>query len=438
MSILKTKIKIFTSFILLFLLSINIFAQITLDVWQVGMGNEAIAILQSIIEEEFTSKTGIRVRLRVFGWSDMQNKVLLAAASGDTPDIVSGAPDHMVEYGIRDAVIDMKAEFGEERVKAVEKNLYPGTTNSLNFRGRVFGLVETCGVITGFYRDDILRDLGLSSPSTWDDLEKLMPKLQAKGLNAGWNYGGVALSPKYGAYLLIKQNGGGWVDGESFKSLLLEQGSIKGFTRYCELYTKYKMPADGDPFTLFKSGEWPILFNINVFHATLSQAAPEITGKWSLGLVPGTTQENGSISHESFMGGSTLAIFKNSKHKDAAFQYLEWYLSDKIQSRLTDAIMTNIPGTMWVSGNMAAANSMTLPEIDRNTLFLQLSQSKTFSYFPGSLSIQRELDFAIMSVLQKNTTPLDALKSAAKATETELERKQREYKRYLDKMLFNN
>lgn len=423
---------------LLILLSLALMAQtVTLEVWQVGMGNEAIDLLQGIIEEDFTSKTGIRVRLKVFAWSDMQNKVLLAAASGDTPDIVSGAPDHMVEYGVRDAIIDLKQSFGKERVQAVESRLYPGTTHSLNFRGRVFGLVETCGVISGFYRHDILNEQGLEMPKTWEDLEKLMPKLQSRGKNTGWNYGGVILSPKYGAYVLMKQNGGGWVEGETFKSLLLEPGSIVGFTKYCNLYTHYKMPLDGDAFTLFKTGEWPVLLNINVFHATLTQAAPEITGKWTLGLIPGTKQADGSVSHESFMGGSTLAIFKNSKYKEAAFKYLEWYLSDKIQTRLTEAIMTTIPGTMWVSGNMAAANAMNIPEKDRQTLFLQLAQSKTFSYFPGSLAIQRELDFAIMNVLQKNITPLESLKSAAKATETELARKQKEYQRYLDKMLFN-
>ncbi|MDD2430570.1 MAG: extracellular solute-binding protein [Firmicutes bacterium] len=417
-------------------LSISILAKpVTLDVWQVGMGNEAIDILQAIIEEEFTAKTGIRVRMQVYNWADMQNKVLLAAASGDTPDVVSGAPDHMVEYGIRDAVLDLKAAFGEEKVRAIERNLYPGTTSSLNFRGRVFGLVETCGVISGFYRNDILTELGLGTPKTWDDLRSMIPKLQAREMNVGWNYGGIPSSPKYGAYVLIKQNGGGWVDGESFKSLLTLPGSINGFTQYCELFTKYKMPQDGDPYTLFKAGEWPIVFNINVFHATLTMAAPEIAGKWSLGLIPGTVQPDGTTSHESFMGGSTLAIFNNSKHKEEAFRYLEWYLSDETQIRVTDAIMSTIPGTMWVSGNMAAASAMKMPEKDREVLFDQLSQSKTFSYFPGSMAIQRELDFAVMSVLQLGTDPKDALANAAKTTENELDRKQREYQRYLDKMI---
>ncbi|HHY18311.1 MAG TPA: extracellular solute-binding protein [Firmicutes bacterium] len=423
------------TFLLALFLSFTTFAQTkTIEVWQVGMGNEAISLLQNIIEDDFTSKTGIRVRLRAFAWEDMQNRVLLAAASGDTPDIVSGAPDHMVEYGVRDAVIDLVEYFGEERVRAIESNLYPGTTHSLNFRGRVFGLVETCGVITGFYRDDILTELGLGTPKTWDDLYLTMPKLKAKGLDAGWMYGGVAQSPKWGAYLMIKQNDGGWVDGQNFKSLLLEPGSIEGFTRYCELYTKHKMPLEGEPFMMFKNGHWPILFNINVFHATLTQAAPEIRGKWSLGLIPGTKQSDGTVSHESFMGGATLAIFKNSQHKEEAFQYLEWYLSDKTQSRLTETIMTSLPGTMWVSGNTAATNAMNIPEKDRQALFNQLAASKTFSYFPGAMAIQREMDFAVMNVLQKNMTPFDALKNAAKITETELERKQREYKRYLDKM----
>lgn len=420
--------------ILVVLSSISLCAAQKIEVWEVGYANESINIIKDLIAEDFTPKTGIEVEISNFPWEGMFNKVLLAMASNSTPDIIAGAPDHLVEYGVRGGVLDLREHFGVERVKAVEKNLYPGTTQALNFRGNTFGFVETTGVITGYYRTDILSELGMSIPKTWNDLHSMLPKLQARDMNAGWGYGGINGGPQWGSYLMIKQNGGGWVDGETFKSLLLEPNSLQGFANYVELFTKYGMPKEGVSFQMFKTGEWPVLLDISAFYANVYMAAPEIKGKWKVDLVPGTVRSDGTVSHESFMGGTTLGIARDTKNKEAAFKFLEWYLSDETQSKFVKMVPEKMPGAMIFSGNIKATQALPMPQEDKQKFYEQLNNSLAFSYFPGGAAVQRELNFAVHNVLQRNMTPEEALKIAAKSTETELERKQKEYQRYIDKL----
>lgn len=420
--------------ILVFLLSISIIAGPKIEVWEVGYANETINIIKELIITDFTPKTGIEVEISNYPWEGMFNKVLLAMASNSTPDIIAGAPDHLVEYGVRGGVLDLREHFGVDRVKAIEQKLYPGTTRALNFKGNTFGFVETAGVITGYYRTDILTELGMEIPKTWNDLHALLPKLRARNMNAGWGYGGISSGPQWGAYLMIKQNDGGWVDGENFKNRLLEPNSINGFANYVELFSKHGMPLEGISFQMFKTGEWPILMDISAFYANAYLAAPEIKGKWNVDLIPGTIRADGTISHESFMGGTTLGIARDAKNKEAAFKFLEWYLSDETQSKFTKMVPEKITGAMVISGNTAATKALPIPEKDRLKFLEQLNISNAFSYFPGGAAVTRELEFAVHNVLQKKMTPEDALKIAAKSTDQELSRKQKEYQRYIDKL----
>lgn len=420
--------------VLILLLSLAVLAGPKIEVWEVGLANETISIIKDLIAQDFTPTTGIEVSISVFPWEGMFNKVLLAMASNSTPDIIAGAPDHLVEYGVRSGVLDLKENFGAARVQALEKKLYPGTTKALNFRGNTFGFVENAGVIIGYYRTDILRDLGMAIPKTWNELHAIQPKLKARNMSAGWGYGGINGGPEWGSYLMMKQNNGSWVDGETYKSRLLEDNSVQGFKNYVELYTKHGIPQEGISFQMFKTGEWPILMDISAFYANVYLAAPELHGKWQVDLIPGTVRKDGSVNHESFMGGSTLGIAKNAKNKEAAFKYMEWYLSDEVQSQLVKLVPEKIKGAMIFSGNIAATQSLPIPSSDKQKFYEQLNVSNAFSYFPGGSAVQRELNFAVHNVLQKKIAPEEALKIAARNTEQELSRKQKEYQRYIDKL----
>ena len=53
------------------------------------------------------------------------------------------------------------------------------------FEGNVYALPDTLGFCMLYYRADILHDLGLDVPKTWDDVRALLPVLQANGMSFG-------------------------------------------------------------------------------------------------------------------------------------------------------------------------------------------------------------------------------------------------------------
>ena len=59
----------------------------TLEMWVTGYSNEEKRILSEIIEQTFTAQTGIEVRLETVAWGDYEQKYILAAVSGDGPDV---------------------------------------------------------------------------------------------------------------------------------------------------------------------------------------------------------------------------------------------------------------------------------------------------------------------------------------------------------------
>lgn len=154
----------------------------TLTVWLTGVNNEVLNIYRDLVEEKFTPVTGIEVEFTNLSWGDFENRFILAAATGDAPDVGGMGPLFAPELGIRGAVIDLRATFPD--FDEVVKNLYPAVFRSLSYQGSVFGVhFDANFAMTGFQRDDILQQHGIGSLDTWDDVRKALPKLQANGSN---------------------------------------------------------------------------------------------------------------------------------------------------------------------------------------------------------------------------------------------------------------
>lgn len=415
----------------LFIFVSGLIFAVQLEVWEYGMATEFVMIIQELADQEFTPKTGIKVNLVVNPYEGMMTKVLLAIASGEPPDVLSGAADHIIEYGIRGALVPMRVTFKEQYEK-IASYLYSG--DALDHKNQGYGLVESVGLVIGFQRTDILAKLGLEYPTTWSELYKILPKLRSQGHDVAWSYGGPALGPQWGALTLMRQHGGGFVHRDDFRSLLNDKGSIAGFKEYVEFYTVHKMPLEVNWFNMFKSGELAILFDVATRYSAFDTGAPEISSRWSYGLIPGTPKPDGSISHEAMMGTGGIAIANQSKHKKEAFQYIEWYLQDDTQIKIMERLHQRMKGAMWITGNIKAANTIPILQADRKILADQLKSSTPFYYFPGAMSINRYIEFAVHDVLQKGTSPEKAIADAHLLTEQELRAKLQEYNRFISKL----
>lgn len=401
----------------------------TLEIWYVGWTNEFKAVAQNIIDADFVAKTGVDVNIQVLSWSDYYNRYLLALASRDTPDIfVLGT--ETVDFGIRGGLMDL-AKFKPEEFKEKEAQIFGSLMGPFSFKGTRFGVPVSIGAITAAYRADILTDLGMSVPKTWDDIKQWQPKALAQGHVFGLYYGSVQYDSMWGAYTLITQNGGQFFNPDGFSSALDKPESIKGFQEYISLFKDHNFPLAGAGLTPFTTGEWLMLTDGLWLYPNLLQHAPELRGKWVMDLVPGTIQEDGSIHHGSYVSSSVMGISPYAKNPEEAWEFIKWFSSEEIQTKVSNAILQQVPGSMWLPANKNALQKVEIGEDAKASIFGQLTHSEPVPYAINVNVLYRYVTFAIDKSVLQNVDPKEAVLEAAKEMNEEMARRQREYSRLL-------
>ena len=155
----------------------------TIDVW-VGMGREWAQLLKEIADTDFTPKTGICVNINVLPTSQLNtgntSALMLSIISGKAPDVALGvSSDTPVEFAIRSAVKDL-TEF--EDFSMVYKRFLPGIMIPFQYQGGCFALPQSMGFNVLFYRKDIMNQLGLSIPDTWEEVYENILHLEIQEL----------------------------------------------------------------------------------------------------------------------------------------------------------------------------------------------------------------------------------------------------------------
>ena len=148
------------------------------QVWSI-FSVEQTRIIQELTDAIFTPNTGIHVEITAIPSSGYEQKYLLAAISNEMPEVAVSGSLGPADMGIRGAVVDLRARYGEDYEK-VHQSMYPGLMRSFDFLGSAFGLPTQTNIYPMIVRTDIMNELGLQVPSTWNDLYEILPKLQSQ------------------------------------------------------------------------------------------------------------------------------------------------------------------------------------------------------------------------------------------------------------------
>lgn len=226
--------------------------------------------------------------------------VLLRAVSADEGPDVAIFQDQAtpINYALRSALQDLSVF---EDVEDVKQRFDESALIPLTLGDSLYGLPEQQTFLMMFYRKDILADLGVSVPETWEEFYTLIPILQNNNLKIGLpspvatTSGGTAtqLNALYNA--LLYQNDLDIFTPDGSRCLLDTPAAIEVFTQWTELYTKYKVDKTLNETDYFRTGEAPIVLSVYTLYNTLSVSAPEIKGLW--GMAPGAGHPAGGRQH---------------------------------------------------------------------------------------------------------------------------------------------
>ncbi len=370
-----------------------------LTLW-IGTGRDQANVIKSLIDKDFTSEYGININVQLV---DM-NTLLRATLAGEGPDIaiqvantngIAGAVmntgnDTPVNYGLRNAVLDL-SQFDD--FKEISKRFYESALIGFSFNGATYALPETQTFPMMFYRKDILDEIGLEIPETWDDVKVAMTVLSKNQMEFGM------LANEQTFAMILYQMGGEYYTEDGMASALDSDIAVDAFKDYCEYYTDYKLDKETSVEERFRTGECPIIIADYTTFNNLQVSAPDIKGLWEFTNVPGTEQKDGTILRTT--GCSCLAdmILKATEHPEECWEFLKWWTSAETQI----SYGREMESLMGASARVATANKEALASLswtykNYQTLISQLEQVKGIPQVPGGYYTWRNVNNAFYSV----------------------------------------
>lgn len=360
-------------------------------------GRDQADVLNNMIQDSFGEENDIDVNLKLVP----PGALLTATLAGQGPDVaLSLAQSDPVNYAIRGAVTDLTQFDG---LNEVEKRFMPSAMEPMRFDGKVYGLPETQSFYMMFYREDILNQLSINVPQTWDDVIAIIPTLEKHHLQFGLPlpYAQASIGVGFPAYaMFLFQKGGELYTKDGKASALNTDAAIDAFEMWTRFYTDYGLLTAFDALTRFRTGETPILIENYGFYNQLSVAAPELEGRWKFGLVPGMVQPDGSIDRTVSGSVTACVIMSAAKNKEHAWRFLDWWTSADVQQKYGREL-ESVLGTAgrYQPANVEAIYRIPWKTADLALLTEQLKYTKGIQEVPGSYMTSRYVDFAFKQIV---------------------------------------
>ncbi|WP_254434200.1 extracellular solute-binding protein [Halobacillus sp. Marseille-Q1614] len=360
----------------------------TLEVW-VNRPRQYVELLQNITDQNFTPETGIKVK---YSLMPDEQKLVLASAADTQPDLALGISNWVpYELAIRGAAVDLR-QF--EDFSEVGRQFSPGAFLPLVIEDGVYALPETQDFFVQFYRKDIMEELDIPIPNTWEEVTSILPELQRYGMNY---YTPLAQESAFKPFQttspFIYQFGGSLYEEDGIGTTIDEENALEGIQFMADLSTIYSMPLQVPRFyNHFRYSTLPIGVAPFGTYVELTTAAPEISGWWNITPQPGIEQEDGTVERWASGSGQASMIFDGSGKKEDSWELLKWWMSTETQTEFAVNLQTLYgPEYMWNTANLQSFKQLPLPEEHKQVIVEQWEYLKEVPKTPFSYMVEREI-----------------------------------------------
>ena len=411
-----------------------------IKVW-VLTGRDQGTILKSMVDSSFTPDTGVKVNVEIVDPSALLNAVL----AGRGPNVVlSVGADQPVNYALRGAAEDITQFPDYEEVLA---HYSPSSYEQYRLDEHIYGVPETQTFNVMFYRTDVLEELGLPVPQTWDELIEEMPTIQGNNLSigiptaAGSSATATASTsimsnvPDLSMYFsLLFQYGGDMYNEAGTKTRVDDEAGIEAFDDYVRYFNDYGIPTIYDFVSRFRSGEMPIGIAAYSTYNTLQVSAPEIRGLWDFTLIPGTeyTNEDGTtyINRSDFITGSATMMIStdDEKLKANSWEFMKWWAEPDTQIQFGREIEALLGASArYATANRDAFSNLSWSADDIKVLNEQWDQTTGIREVPGGYYTGRHISNAIRKVLNDKDDSRETIIDYSIKIDEEITKKRKEF-----------
>jgi multiple sugar transport system substrate-binding protein len=288
---------------------------------------------------KFTQQTGIKVNLEVVGWPDLLNRILAAATSGQGPDVLNIGNTWSSSLQATGALLP----FDQATLDAVggKDRFLTGSLSATGAAGKDPAAVPLYSLAYGlYYNKKLFAAAGISTPpTTWEELVADGKKLTGNGKWGLGLEGGNISENAHHAFAFSQQYGGNFFDS-SGKPTFDAQGNVAGVQRYLDFMATDKIvnPSNAEyaanqTLSDFANGKTGMILWQAADNNLKSQGmSPDDYGVAPVPFLASPPADGKHVN--SMVAGINLAVFENTKHKDAALKFVRFMTGDAQQISL--------------------------------------------------------------------------------------------------------
>jgi ABC-type glycerol-3-phosphate transport system substrate-binding protein len=307
---------------------------ITLYVWMAADYADQ-APIKDLARDFQQAYPNITVELRGYVWQDMAAKIRLAISEGTAPDVAHQHAFAMGAQGMAEPLDDLWDQWG------AANQFMPGAMEDVLWQGVRYGVPLDINALFTIYNKAAFTQAGLTPPGDGytfaqlrGDLEKLTPADRSR-------YGIALTSSSWGMYGLIRSNGGELLHEQAGKAIVsIDDPQVIETVRFMADLGKQRLgtlpplqPRQSDhPVVLFSQRKVALFFSGPWDLTRLKQEAPpEVYAE--VGTAPLPIARAGAPG-SSVQGGGSLFVPKGAQHREAAFEFMKWAVSDGYAMRM--------------------------------------------------------------------------------------------------------
>jgi multiple sugar transport system substrate-binding protein len=366
----------------------------TLTYWASNQGASLEADKQILQPEldKFERQTGIKVTVEVVPWSDLLNRLLAAATSGQGPDVVNIGNTWSASLQATGAFIP----FDDSTLQTVggKDRFVPAALAAAGAANKPPTAVPLYSLAYAlYYNKKMFADAGIAGPpTTWEQLVDAGKKL-TKGQQWGLAIEGANISENaHHAFAFSQQYGGEWFDAAGKPTFDTPQ-NVAAIKRYIDLMAVDRIAnpsnaeyAQNQSVSDFANGKVGMLLWQAVGSSLKAQnMAPDAYGVAPVPFLQ--TPPAGGKRVNSMVAGINIAVFKHTKNRDAALQFVKFMTSDEEQVAL-NRTYGSLPSVKTVAGDAAfqAPEQKVLAEVLGSTAapLPQVAQESQFETLVGT------------------------------------------------------
>ena len=368
----------------------------TITVWAMGAEGEK---LPELAKEFESANPGAKVEVTAIPWDAAHDKFTTAITANKTPDVAMVGTTWMGEF----------AELGalDPTPGQIDKSVFfEGAQKTTEVDGTSYGIpwyVETRLV---YYRTDLAEKAGITSPPTdWEGLKSMAKAMQEKA-DATWGIGlqagGVG---SWQSVMPFAWSAGADLTKDDGKAYNFDSPEVLKATQYYQSFFTEGISDKAAPATPttepdFVSGKVPMFISGPWMMSAVEKAGGEgFKDKYDVMQIPADQQSS------SFVGGSNLVVFKNTKNRDSSWKFVQWLADPKVQAKWY-TLSTDLPSvkSAWQDPALTADTKLAV-------FGKQLETAQAPPSFPTWEQVVTSFDTEMEKVTKTGADPAAALKT---------------------------